>query len=71
MARAYFTEKQTPHSFWFYAITNAARMMNAMPGKFEDCIASPFLLVHGICHDVGRWILLFSMCYFHHKMDGD
>ncbi len=45
--------------------------MNAILSKFKDCLASPFLLVHGVGHDVCTWILLFSMCFFHHKKDGD
>jgi hypothetical protein len=32
---------------------------------------SPFLLVHGVGHDEQMWIPLFSLCYFHHKKDGD
>jgi hypothetical protein len=71
MARAYLTEKQMPRSFWFYTITHAACMMNAIPGKFKDRLASPFLLVHWVGHDVRAWIPLFSMCYFHHEKDGD
>jgi hypothetical protein len=71
MARVYLTVKQMPHSFWFYAITHAAHMMNAIPGKFKDCLTSPFLLVHGVGHDVQTWITLFSMCFFHHEKDGD
>ncbi len=46
-------------------------MMNTIPGKFKDYLASPFLLVHGVGHDVHTWIPLFSTCYFHHKKDGD
>jgi hypothetical protein len=71
MARAYLTEKQMPCSFWFYTITHAAHMMNTIPGKFKDCLASLFLLVHGVGHDVHTWIPLFSMCYFYHMKDGD
>jgi hypothetical protein len=47
MARAYLTEKQMPRTFWFYAITHAARMMNTIPGKWKDRLALPFMLVHG------------------------
>ncbi len=71
MARAYLTKKQMPRSFWFYAITHAARMMNTIPGKFEDPLALPFMLVHGVGHDVHTWTPLFSLCYFHHIKDGD
>jgi hypothetical protein len=71
MARAYLTEKQMPHTFWFYAITHAARMMNAIPGKLHGRLASPFLLVHGVGHDERTWVPLFSLCYFHHGKDGD
>ena len=71
MARAYLTEKQMPRSYWFFAITHAARMMNAIPGKVNDGLASPFLLVHGVGHDERTWIPLFSLCYFHHTKDGD
>ena len=51
MARAYLTEKQMPRSYWFFAITHAARMMNAIPGKVDGGLASPFLLVHGVGHE--------------------
>ena len=71
MACAYLTKKQMPRAFWFYAIIHSARMMNAIPGKIHGCIASPFLLVHGVVHDERTWIPLFSICYFHHEKDGD
>jgi hypothetical protein len=71
MARAYLMEKQMPRSFWFYAIVHSARMMNAIPGRFGGKLASPFLLVHGLRHDKCTWFPLFSICYFHHKKDGD
>jgi hypothetical protein len=71
MARAYLTEKQMPHGFWFYAIVHAACMMNAIPGKIHGRLASPFLLVHGVGHDPCTWVPIFSLCYFHHKKDGD
>jgi hypothetical protein len=51
MARAYLTEKQLPWTFWFYAVSHAARMMNAIPGTHSGKLASPFLLVHGIGHN--------------------
>jgi len=71
MAHAYLTEKQMPCSFWFYAISHSARMMNAIPGKLKVALASPCLLVHGVGHDECTWIPLFSLCYFHHGKDGD
>jgi hypothetical protein len=46
-------------------------MMNMILGKFKDHLASPFLLVHGIGHNVRTWTPLFSLCYFHHKKDGN
>ena len=63
--------KQMPCNFWFYAIMHAAWMMNAIPDKYKDCLASPFLLVHGVGHDEHTWIPLFLLCYFHHKKDGN
>ncbi len=71
MARAYLTDKQMPCSYWFFAITHAAWMMNAIPGKFRDHLALPFLLVHGVGHDERTWIPLFSLCYFYHEKDGN
>ncbi len=71
MACAYLTEKQMPRTFWFYSITHVARMMNAIPGKHSGCLASPFLLVHGMGHDEQTLVLLFSLAYFHHKKDGN
>ncbi len=71
MGCAYLTEKQMPCTYWFYAITHAARMMNAIPGKHSGYLASPFLLVHGVGHNECTWIPLFSLCCFHHVQDGD
>jgi hypothetical protein len=71
MARAYLTEKQMPRMFWFYAIVHSAHMMNAIPGKFDGKLASPFLLVYESGHDEQTWFPLFSICYFHHEKDGD
>jgi hypothetical protein len=71
MACAYLTKKQMPRTFWFYAITHAAQLMNAIPGKNSGLLASPFLLVHGVGHDECTWIPLFLLCYFHHVQDGD
>jgi hypothetical protein len=72
MACANLTKKQMPRTFWFYAITHAAQLMNAIPGKHSGLLASPFLLVHGVGHDERTcWIPLFLLCYFHHVRDGD
>jgi hypothetical protein len=71
MGRTYLTEKQMPRTYWLYAITHAARMMNAIPGKHSGYLASPFLLVHGVGHDEHTWIPLTSLCYFHHIRNGD
>ncbi len=60
-----------PRTFWFYAITYAARMMNTIPGKWKDRLALPFMLVHGVGHDVRTWTPLFLICYFHHQKDGN
>ena len=60
-----------PHNFWFYAIMHAVRMMNAIPGKYKDHLASPFLLVQGVGHNERTWIPLFLLCYFHHMKDGN
>ena len=70
MGRAYLTEKQMPRTYWFFAITHAARMMNAIPIKIHDRLASPFLLVHGVGHDERTWTPIFSLCFFHHDKDG-
>ncbi len=71
MACAYLTKKQMPCTFWFYAVTHTAWKMNAIPGKHSGCLASPFLLVHGLGHDEQTWVPLFLLAYFHHKKDGD
>ncbi len=71
MARVYLLKKQMPRSYWFYAITHAAWMMNTIPGKYKDRLAFPFLLVHGVGHDERMWIPLFLLCYVHHEKDGD
>ncbi len=56
MGCAYLTEKQMSWLYWFHAITHAARMMNAIPGKHSGHFTSPFLLVHGVGHDERTWI---------------
>ncbi len=71
MAHAFLTKKHMPCTFLFYAITHAARMMNAIPGKHSGWLASPFLLVRSIGHNEWTWVPLFSLAYFHHKKDGD
>ncbi len=58
MDHPYLTENQMPCTYWFFAITHAACMMNAIPGKIHGHLASPFLLVHGIGHTKCTWILL-------------
>jgi hypothetical protein len=70
MAHAYLTEKQMPQTYWFFAITHAAQMMNAIPCKVHGHLTSPFVLVHGVVHDKHTWIPLFSLCFFHHDKDG-
>jgi hypothetical protein len=35
MSRAFLTEKQMPKNFWYWSIKHAARMMNAIPGKYK------------------------------------
>jgi hypothetical protein len=71
MGCTYLTEKQMPRTFWFYAITHAACMMNAIPGKHSGYLASPFLLVHGVGHDKRTCIPLFSLCFFQHVHCGN
>jgi hypothetical protein len=46
-------------------------MMNAIPVKYKNSLALPFLLTHGVGHNERMWIPLFSMCYFHYEKDGD
>jgi hypothetical protein len=71
MACTYLMEKQMPHTYWFFAITHAAHMMNAIPGKYGNKgLASPFLLVHGVGHDQRTWVPLFSLCFFTTKRMG-
>jgi hypothetical protein len=70
MTHDYLTEKQMPWMFWFFAITHAAQMMNAIPCKVHGHLASPFLLVHGVGHNERMWIPLFLLCFFHHDKDG-
>jgi hypothetical protein len=71
MARAYLTKKQMHCIFWFYSITYQAWMMNAIPGKNSGCLASAFLLVHGVGRDEQTWVPLFLLAYFHHKKDSN
>jgi len=71
MSRAYLTEKQMPRSFWYYTVKHSARMMNMIPGRYMNKLASPFMLVHGVRPDQRTWLPIFSLCYFHHEKDSD
>jgi hypothetical protein len=71
MSRAYLTEKQMLHTFWYFAVKHSARMMNMIPGTYLGHLASPFMLVHGVCPDQRTWLPIFSLCYFHHDNDSD
>ncbi len=46
-------------------------MMNMILGKYEGKLASPFMLLHGVCPDPRTWLPLFSLCYFHHEKDSN
>jgi hypothetical protein len=46
-------------------------MMNMIPGQYNDKLASPFMLAHGVHPDQRTWLPLFSLCYFHHEKDSD
>ena len=45
-------------------------MMNMIPGKLKDQLASPFMVVHGEKPDIRSWLSIFSVCYFHTTKDG-
>ena len=68
MSHTYLTKK--PRNFWFNLIRHAAQMMNHVPAKYNDRLASPFMLVHGTLADSRTWLPLFSVCYFHTKKVG-
>ncbi len=71
MSRAYLTEKQMPRTCWYFTIKHSARIMNMIPGKYRGKLASPFMLIHGVCPDPRTWLSLFLLCYFHHDKDTD
>lgn len=70
ISRTYLTKKQVPRWFWFYSNRHPSQMMNHIPAKYNDKLASPFMLAHGIQADCQIWLLLFLVCYFHHDTDG-
>ncbi len=45
--------------------------MNMIPGRYNNKLASPFMLVHGVRPDPRTWLPIFSLCYFHHEKDSD
>jgi hypothetical protein len=71
MSRAYLTNKQMPCSHWYFAIKQAACMINMIPGKYKSKLVLPFMLAHGVCPDQRAWLPLFSICYFHHTKDSN
>ena len=46
-------------------------MMNMIPGRYKNKLASAFMLVHGVRPDQRTWLPIFSLCYFHHEKDSD
>ncbi len=62
MSRAYLTEKQMPRTLWYFVIKHSARMMNMIPGKYKDNLASPFMLAHGVHLDPRTWLPIFLLC---------
>jgi hypothetical protein len=60
-----------PRNFCYFAIKHAACMMSMIPGKNRTEVASPFMLVHSVRLDLRTWLLLFSLCYFHHNKDSN
>ena len=71
MSLAYLTEKQMPHSFWYYTVKHSARMMNMIPGRYKDKLASPLMLSHGLHPDQRTLLPIFSLCYFHHEKNSN
>jgi hypothetical protein len=71
MSHAYLMEKQMPHTFWYFAVKHSARMMNMIPSKYKGKLASPFMLVHGVCPDPRTWFPFFLLCYFHHEKESN
>ena len=69
MPRAYLTEKQMPRTFWYYVIKHSSKMMNMILGKYGTKLASLFILAHGMRPNPRTWLILFSVCYFHHAKD--
>ena len=47
MSHTYLIGKQLPRSFWYYAVKHSAQMMNMIPGRYKDKLASSFMLAHG------------------------
>jgi hypothetical protein len=71
MSRAHLTKKQMPRTFWYFAIKHLAWMMNMIPGKYCNKLASSFMLVHEKHPDTRTWLPLLLLCYFHHDKDSD
>ena len=64
MGRGYLTEKQLPRTFWFWAIDNAARMMNMIPGRWKKHLTSPFQLVHAQRPSPKTWFQPFCVGFW-------
>jgi hypothetical protein len=61
MSQAYLTDKQMSCSYWYFTIKHATCMMNMILGKYKSKLASPFMLIHGVCPDKRAWLPLFSL----------
>jgi hypothetical protein len=71
MARAFLTDAQMPHSFWFHAVQHATRICNIFLCKVEGELTTAFELAYGVKPDYHVLFRLFSVRYFKAYKDGE
>ena len=69
MTRLFITENQVGREFWYFAVRNAAMMLNQVPVRLGLKLTTQFDLVHNSKPDSKTWFELFSIGYFNHETD--
>ena len=71
MARAYLTDMGMPKRFWLWALRHSCRVNNYLPFLKDGLKTSPLELVHKAKPDLRVLFRLFTVGFFHHKVDSN
>jgi hypothetical protein len=70
MGRAFITDMQMPHQYWYWALRQAVQVHNYTPCTVEGISTTPHELVYGVKPDLRVLFRMFSTGFFRHSSDG-